>query len=90
MENAILKQNPHWDGKIYPRMQERDFFASIKNNLQVRHIQVLTGIRRSGKSSGFRLLVNELMKQENPKSILMLNMDNPLYFETWEKAELAM
>ena len=84
MENAILKQNPHWDGKIYPRMQERAFFASIKNNLQVRHIQVLTGIRRSGKSSVFRLLVNELMKQENPKSILMLNMDDPLYFETWE------
>lgn len=85
MERAILDQNPHWIGKPYQNLYERSFFQSIKNNLQVRHIQVLTGIRRSGKSSGFRMLVNKLMKNENPKSILMLNMDDPLYYEVWER-----
>ena len=84
MERAILRQNPHWTGGIYRHLQERSCFAGIKNNLQVKHVQVLTGIRRSGKSSLFRLLVNELIKQVNPKSILMLNMDDPLYYETWE------
>jgi len=88
MERAILEQNPHWRGQIYQNLYERSFFESIKNNLQVRHIQVLTGIRRSGKSSGFRMLVNELMKNEDPKSILMLNMDDPLYYEAWEKPSL--
>jgi hypothetical protein len=29
------------------------------------------------------MLINELMQQTNPKSILLLNMD-PLYFEIWE------
>ena len=84
MEKAILKQNPHWNGKVYQNLQERSIFASIKNNLQVKHIQVLTGIRRSGKSSIFRMLINELIKQANPKSILLLNMDDPLYYEAWE------
>ncbi len=84
MERAIIDQNPHWGANVYQNLHERSFFESIKNNLQVKHIQVLTGIRRSGKSSGFRMLVNELMKYEDPKSILMLNMDDPLYYETWE------
>jgi Predicted ATPase (AAA+ superfamily) len=83
MEKAIIIQNPHWRGGFYKHLQERSCFDDIKNNLQVRHIQVITGIRRSGKSSIFRMLVNELMKQENPKSILTLNMDDPLYYETW-------
>ena len=84
MEKAIIMQNPHWRGRAYQDLHERSLFTNIKNNLQVRHIQVITGIRRSGKSSLFRMLVNELMRQVNPKSILMLNMDDPLYYEAWE------
>ncbi len=84
MERAVLEQNPHWKGVIYENLHDRIFFENLKRNLQVKHIQVLTGIRRSGKSSGFRILVNELMKTEDPKSILMLNMDDPLYYEAWE------
>jgi predicted AAA+ superfamily ATPase len=30
------------------------------------------------------MLINELMKDNNPKSILKLNMDNPLFFEIWD------
>lgn len=85
MERAILEQNPHWKGENYKNLYKRSFFDRLKDNLQVKHIQILTGIRRSGKSTIFRMLVNELMKTENPKSILMLNMDDPLYFEVWEK-----
>ncbi|MDR1745942.1 MAG: AAA family ATPase, partial [Tannerella sp.] len=49
-------------------------FNILLDNLQVRHIQILTGIRRSGKSTLFRMLINELMRRTSPKSILMLNM----------------
>ncbi|MDR0829065.1 MAG: ATP-binding protein, partial [Prevotellaceae bacterium] len=86
MESAILRQNPHWQGKPFQNLYQRGIFASVKNNLQVRHIQVLTGIRRSGKSTIFRMLANELMKKTSPKSILMLNMDDPLYYDVWENA----
>jgi len=84
MEQAIINQNPHWSGKCYQNLQERSLYNSLLNNLHTKHIQILTGIRRSGKSSLFRMLINELMGQTNPKSILMLNMDDPLYYEVWE------
>ncbi len=53
MERAILEQNPHWKDKEYQNLKERICFEPIKNNLKVKHIQILTGIRRSGKSSIF-------------------------------------
>jgi predicted AAA+ superfamily ATPase len=88
MEQAIMKQNPHWNGKRYLHLQERSIFNKVLNHLQTRHIQILTGIRRCGKSSIFRMLINELMQQTNPKSILFLNMDDPQYFEVWENPAL--
>jgi predicted AAA+ superfamily ATPase len=84
MEQAIINQNPHWNSKRYQNLQERSLYGTLSDNLQTRHIQILTGIRRSGKSSFFRMLINELIEKTNPKSILLLNMDDPLYYETWE------
>jgi predicted AAA+ superfamily ATPase len=84
MEQAIINQNPHWSGKRYQNLQERTLYGALSDNLQTRHVQILTGIRRSGKSSFFRMLINELMEKVNPKSILLLNMDDPLYYEAWE------
>jgi Predicted ATPase (AAA+ superfamily) len=84
MEQTIINQNPHWTGKKYSNLLQRKVFESLKTNLQTRHIQILTGIRRSGKSSLFAMLINELMKENKPKSILKLNLDNPLFFEIWE------
>jgi len=84
MEQTIINQNPHWIGKKYSNLLQRKVFESLKTNLQTRHIQILTGIRRSGKSSLFAMLINELMKEIKPKSILKLNLDNPLFFEIWD------
>ncbi len=88
MERAIINQNPHWTGKRYQNLQERSLYNTLSNNLQTRHIQILTGIRRSGKSSFFRMLINELMEQTSSKSILLLNMDDPLYYEVWGNSAL--
>jgi len=84
MEQTIINQNPHWTGKKYPNLLHRKVFESLKINTQTRHIQILTGIRRSGKSSLFAMLINELMEENKPKSILKLNLDNPLFFEIWD------
>jgi predicted AAA+ superfamily ATPase len=84
MEQTIINQNPHWAGKKYSNLLPRKVFEALKTNFQTRHIQILTGIRRSGKSSLFAMLINELMKANKPKSILKLNLDNPLFFEIWD------
>ena len=83
MEQTIINQNPHWTGKKYSNLLQRKIFELLKTNLQTRHIQILTGIRRSGKSSLFAMLINELMKENKPKSILKLNLDDPSFFEIW-------
>jgi predicted AAA+ superfamily ATPase len=88
MEQAIINQNPHWNGKRYRNLQERDLYGTLSNNLQTKHVQILTGIRRSGKSSFFRILINELIEKTNPKSVLLLNMDDPLYYEVWENSAM--
>jgi predicted AAA+ superfamily ATPase len=88
MEQTIINQNPHWTGKKYSNLLQRKVFESLKTNLQTKHIQILTGIRRSGKSSLFAMLINELMKENKPKSILKLNLDNPLFFEIWDNPAL--
>jgi len=84
MEQTIINQNPHWTGKKYPNLQQRTVFKSLQTIMQTKHIQILTGIRRSGKSSLFAMLINELLEESKPKSILKLNLDNPLFFEIWD------
>ena len=84
MEQSIINQNRHWAGKQTLHLQNRNVFESLLKNMQTKHIQILTGIRRSGKSSLFKMMINELLRHTNPKFMLLLNMDDPLYFETWE------
>jgi predicted AAA+ superfamily ATPase len=84
MENIIIQQNPHWEGKKYGGLEQRSAMNDLLRKLETRHIQVLTGIRRCGKSSVFHLLINELIKRNNPKSILSLNMDDPMFHTVWE------
>ena len=84
MENIIIQQNPHWEGNEYSGLVQRAVLSDLWRKLSMRHIQVLTGIRRCGKSSIFQLVINELMKGNSPKSILSLNMDDPMFYPIWE------
>lgn len=83
MEQVLIHQNPHWQGKKYKELFSRELLQQLLQKCKTRHIQVLTGIRRCGKSSLFRLLINELLKTNPPKSILFINLDDPVFFETW-------
>ncbi len=78
MENVILSQNKHWKDK-YKGLYKRDIFEKLKRNLETKHIQVIQGIRRSGKSTLFKLLINHLTKTINPKEILYINLDDPFF-----------
>lgn len=80
MENIIIAQNKHWE-KQYNDLYERDIFPNLINNLKTKHIQVLQGIRRSGKSSLFKLLINYLCKSIDKEEILYLNLDDPFFIK---------
>ena len=78
MEKVILSQNKHWN-KPYENLYERDVFADLVEKLDVKHIQVLQGIRRSGKSTLFKLLINHLALEIDPQKILYVNLDDPFF-----------
>jgi len=80
MNKVIISQNKHWEKK-YDDLYERDVFPKLIHNLQTKHIQVLQGIRRGGKSSLFKLLINHLSGKVDPKEILYINLDDPFFIK---------
>ena len=83
MKNVIIAQNKHWD-KPYKNLYERDIFQTLVRNLQTKHMQVIQGIRRSGKSTLFKLLINHLSQTIDPLEILYVNLDDP-FFTPYQK-----
>jgi predicted AAA+ superfamily ATPase len=78
LQSTLLEQNPHWDkNKKIDNYVYRDIINDF--NLQSDFIEVITGVRRSGKSTIFNILINDLIKKAKvkPYEILMLNFDNP-------------
>ncbi|MEA1913713.1 MAG: ATP-binding protein [Campylobacterota bacterium] len=86
MENAILKHNPHWK-KEYKNLYQRDILEDLLNKLHLKQIQVLKGIRRSGKTTLFKLIINKLLENEESKSILYINLDDPYFSELYSHSK---
>ncbi len=78
MKNIILSQNKHWE-KPYKKLYQRDIFNELVKRVDLKHIQVLQGIRRSGKSTLFKLLINHLSQEIDPQEILYINFDDPFF-----------
>ena len=78
MNNVLISQNKHWE-KEYSFLYKRDIFSKLLTNLKTKHIQVLQGIRRSGKSSLFKLIINHLSHEIDPQEILYINLDDPFF-----------
>jgi predicted AAA+ superfamily ATPase len=86
MQEAILRHNLHWKSN-YKDLAQRDILSHILDRLDLRQILVLTGIRRSGKTTLFKLIINELIKSVDPKSILYINLDDPYFSELYHDSK---
>lgn len=80
MEKVILSQNKHWKSN-YSDLHNREILETLITNLKTKHIQVLQGIRRSGKSTLFKLLINHLSLSVDPKEIVYINLDDPFFIQ---------
>ncbi len=87
MQNAILLHNQHWQNKSFDIKIKRNLLSKLLKFHNTKEIQIITGLRRSGKSSLLKLYINELIKSENPKSILFINFDDPNFSEIYQKPE---
>ena len=79
IEATLLNQNPHWEGVAYEHAFQRLHDKQAIADLSMDEIQVITGIRRSGKSTLMETLINHLMNHTDPRSILYINLDDPNY-----------
>ncbi len=87
MQRALLTHNPHWESR-YPDLYPRTLLSQLVKKLALKQIQVLQGSRRSGKSSLFRLLIQQLTQQGvAPQSILYVNLDDPYFDELYSDAK---
>ncbi len=86
MESTILKHNQHWKKK-YINLHKREILDSIIDKLELRQIHVLKGIRRSGKTTLFKLIINHLLETNNSKGILYINLDDPYFTELYSDSK---
>lgn len=80
-ENVLIEQNPHWDNKTYPEGAHRDCFEKLIEYLSLPHVISITGVRRSGKSTLLKQLINYLIlhKKVSPRDILFVNLEHPYF-----------
>lgn len=88
IDQALFEQNPHWSGDTYSHALKRLYDKEAIQDLSLDEIQIITGIRRSGKSTLLQLLINHLMKEKSPKQILYVNFDDPNYNEVCNDVRL--
>ncbi len=81
LEQTLIEQNPHWAGERYNHAFKRSHDSILLNELGLREIQIITGIRRCGKSTLLQTIINHLLEQGNIKNILYINFDDPNYNE---------
>ncbi|MDE3045883.1 MAG: ATP-binding protein [Verrucomicrobiota bacterium] len=80
-EDLLTEQNPHWAGHVYDEGIEREQFKALLKYLPLPQIISVVGVRRAGKSTLLKQLINHLIAQEkvNPKNILFLNLEHPYF-----------
>ncbi len=88
MKNALVLHNAHWNNKKYSVEIKRELLESLKKLNSIKEIQIISGLRRSGKSSIMKLYINWLMETEDPKSLLFVNLDDPSFSETYNNPAL--
>ena len=81
LKDALVFWNPWWqDSKeIFPRLKNRKALANIKPIFLRKEVTAITGVRRSGKTSMMYLLIRELLKSQDPETIMYANLDDPAF-----------
>jgi len=81
MENLLFQYNPWWEESFHNKeiIPREKYLAELRNYLDFKQIIVLTGLRRVGKTTLMKLIIEELVKNGvNPKYILYVSLDDYL------------
>jgi predicted AAA+ superfamily ATPase len=79
LKEIIIEQNKHWQHK-YKSYIKRDALDKLISYLPLKQIITITGIRRCGKSTLAKQLINYLINNNtHPQNILFLNLEQPFF-----------
>ncbi|MEA2088301.1 MAG: ATP-binding protein [Patescibacteria group bacterium] len=88
LKNTILEQNSYWSNK---KKQEEYITRDIIKDFRIKSnfIEVITGVRRSGKSTIFNILIQKLIQKgkADPKEILFINFDDPNFIPFYKNVQ---
>lgn len=85
-EDIVIEQNPHWNGNLYEQGVERSYFPKLLEYLATGMVISVIGVRRAGKSTLLKQVINHLIQKKNipAKNILFLNLEHP-YLSSFSK-----
>ena len=78
--DVLVSLNPWWNGKDFETGVGRERYSSkIKKYYATGEIAVLSGVRRSGKTTLLYQFIHDLIHEQHidPRSILFVNCDEP-------------
>ncbi|MGI6393438.1 MAG: ATP-binding protein [bacterium] len=82
MERALNIQNRHWTQGRYENYFDRELLEVALKRFTLKEMLILTGIRRSGKSTIFKMIINYLLESGiHEGAILSINFDDPFFVE---------
>ena len=78
-EEILVIQNPHWTNEPYDSGVKRACFAQLLEYLDTGQIVAVTGVRRAGKSTIVKQLIDYLIhfRKIPPENILFFNLEHP-------------
>jgi len=78
-EELLALQNPHWQQTRYEEGVRRDALDKALSYLDIPHVISIVGVRRCGKSTLLRQMINYLLSERGvePERILFLNLETP-------------
>ena len=81
-EDVLREQNPHWSGQRYDQGVVRQYFSKIVGLLSTGMIISILGVRRSGKSTLLKQMINHLLDHHiQPQNILFINVEHPFFVQ---------
>jgi len=83
MEAELYKQNPWWENRFEEKSYSRDIYLNlIFKFLEKKDILFLTGLRRIGKTTILKQLIQKLLREDVKASdILFINLDSFNFLE---------
>ena len=78
MDAVYSKMNPWWENKSFDTGIKRNLYGELVFKSKKRQqIEIITGSRRTGKTTLLKQLIGEYLLDNDPKTVFYINLEDP-------------